>query len=67
MNTLHVKPKKIDGTTCIVRMPEKNNQMLPEKGDQVPDNSYWRRRLRDGDIEPVAASKSAKSTAQTES
>lgn len=67
MSTLHVKPKKINGIVCIVRMPEKNNQVLPEKGEHVPDNSYWRRRLRDGDIEKVTATKPAKTNTQTES
>ncbi|HEY9200767.1 MAG TPA: DUF2635 domain-containing protein [Gammaproteobacteria bacterium] len=57
----------INGVACIVRMPEMNNQVLPEKGTHVPDNSYWRRRLRDGDIERVPAARPAKSNTQTES
>jgi hypothetical protein len=28
---------------------------LSEAGDEVPDTEYWRRRLRDGDVIPVAA------------
>lgn len=67
MSMLNVKPKMIKGVACIVRMPEKNNQVLPEKGGHVPDNSYWRRRLRDGDIEQVSAARPAKSNTQTES
>lgn len=47
MNTLKIKPAMPD---LIVRMPEKNFQPLPAAGDEVPDNSYWQRRLHDGDV-----------------
>ena len=30
-----------------------NRQLLPEEGREVPDNQFWRRRLRDGDVVPV--------------
>lgn len=64
MNTLKVKPATPD---LIVRMPEKNFQPLPAAGDEVPDNSYWRRRLHDSDVLPVdfaayAAKKDSKNT-----
>lgn len=44
---LTVKPAK---PGMIIRMPEKQNQPLPANGDTVPANSYWQRRLRDGDV-----------------
>jgi hypothetical protein len=30
-----------------------STELLPEDGADVPDTSYWRRRLRDGDVVPV--------------
>lgn len=27
-----------------------NGQLLTRRGAEVPDNSYWRRRLADGDV-----------------
>jgi Protein of unknown function (DUF2635) len=30
-----------------------NNQLLPDEGREVPDNQFWRRRLRDGDVVAV--------------
>lgn len=62
MTTLDVKPIKRDGMVVIVRQPEKQNRVMPEAGDTVPDNSYWRRRLRDRDIE--LNEKASKSTAK---
>ncbi len=54
MATLKVKLKN---KKTIVRMPEKNYQALPVDGAEVPDNSYWRRRLNDGDIVIVKSSR----------
>jgi hypothetical protein len=42
---MHVKP--VAGRT--VRDPVKGT-FLPESGSEVPDNSFWRRRLNDGDV-----------------
>ena len=42
---MHVKP--VAGRT--VRDPVKGT-FLPESGAEVPDNSFWRRRLNDGDV-----------------
>lgn len=39
-----------------VRDPVKGSP-LPESGAEVPDNTFWRRRLRDGDV--VTAEKPA--------
>lgn len=30
--------------------PEKGYQLLPDVGGLVPDNAYWRRRLKDEDV-----------------
>lgn len=42
---MFVKPK--DGLS--VRDPVKGSP-LPAEGAEVPDNTFWRRRLRDGDV-----------------
>ncbi|EKN5072692.1 TPA: DUF2635 domain-containing protein [Yersinia enterocolitica] len=39
--------KPVTGRT--VRDPVKGT-FLPESGSEVPDNSFWRRRLNDGDV-----------------
>lgn len=45
MPTLHVKPAE----KRAVRDPA-TMTLLPERGRDVPDNAFWRRRLRDGDV-----------------
>lgn len=50
---MNVKPAK-PGT--VVRDPQ-TYERLPDEGAEVPDTSYWRRRLDQGDVvvvEPVA-------------
>lgn len=42
---MFVKPK--DGLS--VRCPVKG-EALPNSGAEVPDNTFWMRRLRDGDV-----------------
>jgi hypothetical protein len=40
--------------------PAKGGSLLPEKGDSVPLNAYWQRRINDGDVvkaEPETAPK----------
>ena len=54
MKKIYVKPA--DGRATP--MPEKGNALLPDAGDHVPYNAYWRRRLDDKDVvevEPPAA------------
>lgn len=47
---------KIKPTKPEVLIPyEGTLVMLPVEGADVPDNQYWRRRLRDGDVVPVEA------------
>ena len=53
-----------------VRCPVKGSP-LPKDGAEVPDNTFWRRRLRDGDVvnaEPkaVAKTRSHKKEGETE-
>lgn len=48
---MKVKPA-IPGT--IVRDPD-TKRALPDEGDDVPDTSYWLRRLRDGDVVRIDA------------
>ena len=36
----------------VVRDPA-NAEPLPADGREVPDNEYWQRRLRDGDVVPA--------------
>ncbi|MBQ0533468.1 DUF2635 domain-containing protein [Providencia huaxiensis] len=45
---MYVKP--INGRS--VRCPVKGSS-LPENGQEVPNNVYWRARLNDGDVELV--------------
>jgi len=44
-------PKAADhgGSVLVVRDPA-NGRTLPPEGAQVPDNSFWHRRLKDGDV-----------------
>lgn len=48
MNTIHLRPAP--GRACP--MPEKGGQLLPEKGEPVPLDAYWQRRINDGDALP---------------
>ncbi|MBK5145993.1 DUF2635 domain-containing protein [Budviciaceae bacterium BWR-B9] len=36
----------------VVRDPVKGT-FLPESGEEVPENTFWRRRLKDGDVQKV--------------
>ncbi|WP_145538931.1 DUF2635 domain-containing protein [Yersinia kristensenii] len=51
-----------------VRDPVKGT-LLPESGSEVPDNSFWHRRLQDGDVvqTPVKSVTSAFEVLTTES
>lgn len=46
MNQLYIIPAQPD---IIVRDP-RTMQPVPLKGQAVQDDSYWRRRIRDGDL-----------------
>lgn len=55
--SIKIKPARAG---LIVRDPDRQGRPLDELGEQKPDNQYWRRRLRDGDVVlvgelPVAA------------
>jgi hypothetical protein len=43
-----------------VRDPS-NMQLLPEDGREVPNNQFWQRRLRDGDVVEVAEARATRS------
>lgn len=45
---MFVKPKNGLSVRCPVR-----GEALPEVGAEVPDNTFWRRRLKDGDVSLV--------------
>jgi hypothetical protein len=48
---MFVQPgKSASGTPLIVRAP--NRRLLRVAGEEVPENSFWMRRLRDGDVVP---------------
>ena len=51
-----------------VRDPDLKD-LLPEEGRNVPDSTYWRRRLRDGDVlitrAPISAGTSARNKVQS--
>lgn len=42
---MFVKPKDGLSVRCPIR-----GEPLPKEGRVVPDNTFWRRRLRDGDV-----------------
>lgn len=46
---LFIKPKK----GMKVRNPDRSNEHVPAYGAQVARNSYWLRRLRDGDVNEI--------------
>lgn len=54
---MFVKPKDGLSVRCPVR-----GEALPKEGAEVPDNTFWRRRLKDGDVNLVQ--KGVKNTAQ---
>ncbi|HGY5200608.1 TPA: DUF2635 domain-containing protein [Raoultella ornithinolytica] len=45
---MFVKPKDGLSVRCPVR-----GEALPTEGAEVPDNTFWRRRLKDGDVSLV--------------
>lgn len=45
--TLFVKPRTIH---TIVRYPDQPDKVLASTGCEVPDTTYWRRRLKKGDV-----------------
>lgn len=51
---MHVKP----APGLSIRDPDLMD-LLPEEGREVPDSTYWIRRLRDGDVVSVQAKASA--------
>lgn len=51
MSKVYLKPRK----GLRVRRPD--GRLLPEAGGHVQMSSYWRRRLRDGDVEKAAPPK----------
>lgn len=46
----------------VVRNPARDYAPLPPEGDEVPDTSYWRRRLNDGDVTLGKPPKAAKAS-----
>ena len=53
MNTMRIKPSRKD---VVVRDPE-TRRPLAAKGEEKPKNTYWLRRLRDGDVVEVGGKK----------
>lgn len=50
--TVHIRPR----AGAVVRDPE-TMQPLAEAGEHKPLSTFWRRRLRDGDVVEVKAEK----------
>ncbi len=57
MKQLFVKPAR---NGLIVRDPQ-TGKPLSAEGEQKPDTTYWRRRLRDGDVVASTPAKGGKS------
>jgi hypothetical protein len=55
MDTLYLKPRA--GLTV---RDQRTAKPMPEYGQAVPNVSYWRRRLKDGDVTPTTAEAVAK-------
>lgn len=50
-NTLKVRPK------TGVNVRKEDGTLMPSKGCDVPNNTYYRRRLRDGDLVAIEQKK----------
>ena len=59
MKMLYLQPKE----GLVVRDP-RNGKPMPCSGAAVPDNNYWRRRLRDGDVKETTAEDVEKAAAR---
>lgn len=46
MQTMFVKP----APGRLVRFPDNPDRVLDDSGDEVPVNSYWSRRVKEGDV-----------------
>lgn len=53
--TIIVKPK----AGLKIRRPD-TKAFLSEKGERVPNNTFWKRRLLDGDVEEVKETQTKK-------
>lgn len=53
--TIFVKPKN----GILIKRPD-NGRFLKPEGETVPKNSFWRRRLNDGDVLETRASEPVK-------
>lgn len=58
MTQIYLKP--VAGRDCPD--PAKGGALLPEKGDSVPLNAYWQRRINDGDVVKAEPENAPKST-----
>ncbi len=58
MTQIYLKP--VAGRDCPD--PAKGGALLPEKGDSVPLNAYWQRRINDGDVIKAEPEKAPKAT-----
>lgn len=47
---LFVKPAQPNGADAPLKVRKPTGGHLAEQGEYVPDESYWRRRLNDGDV-----------------
>ena len=58
------KIKVVPADGQLIRDPDNLSRIIPKTGGEVPNNTFWRRRIRDGSVtkvsrfkkdEPVAA------------
>ena len=47
---MFVKPGPQKDDPSKLRVVKRGRWVLPEAGAEVPDDSFWQRRLRDGDV-----------------
>lgn len=48
------------GEPYKIRRPERNFTHLPDEGDEVPGNRFWRQHIKDGSVEIVIPAATAK-------
>lgn len=60
---LYVRPRMLDGQPLMVRKPVGGH--LSPAGEAVNDETYWQRRLADGDVEAMESPDAPKALGKT--
>ena len=49
-----MKMKIVPAEGALLRDPDNMKRIIPATGGEVPNNTYWRRRVRDGSAKKVS-------------